>query len=171
MAIEYFKTTTREVQEYFCYRKDPYRFIYKLHFNGHKEPIADESGPEIQIFADWLIDIVNHNPAPDARIALMGCGTCYLTRMLNLRKWGCIDIYEIEPWIVENIARREFPEHIRRGNWNFIMGDYADTLPNEGMYDIIVYDTTVPPDRELLSEHLNEGGLLLMYPDYLEVTG
>lgn len=85
-------------------------------------------------------------------VAWIGGGLCIGPRMFALAR--CTqDVYEIEP------SLREFcPDGVA-----FAVGDWRNTLTSK--YDIIIYDLGDQVPRDILTKHLNPGGIILPIED------
>lgn len=119
-------------------------------------PIATQADDQVARMARLAMRIANQRLPNTARVAHIGGGFCVLPRILDLRRWGTQDIYEIEQRIVDKALER-WPNR----PWTFIVGDWHATLT--GLYDVIVYDLgeLSDNDRDLLNQHLAPGGMLL----------
>lgn len=134
-----------------------------LHFNDdgyekiskHGVIIAAESDGELAIYARICLRAY-YNRGQAKKIAYIGAGTMVCPRLLR-SFFGTHDVYEIEQGLVTWLQSK--PRY--NGPWNYIVGDYRNTFPLSGMYDVIIYDLDTKMDRTLLMAHLNVDGLLL----------
>jgi spermidine synthase len=117
--------------------------------------IASDSSEACRVLLFCAARIAEADLPPEARVAVVGGGLCVLPRVLALRAWGALDVYELEPALVRWV--QEWLPVSRR--WRFVVGDYRETLVDR--YDLIVYDLAEPMDARRLSEHLAPGGAII----------
>jgi len=108
-----------------------------------------------------LTQLVKHTFPNNPTVAMLGAGTFYFQSRINLKKWSKQDVYEINPDVQSICLTDDFIQPFTVG-WDWFMGDWHDTL--EKKYDLLVYECDEDPvDLERLEQHLNPGGLLLVY--------
>jgi len=105
-----------------------------------------------------LTKIVKHDFPKHPTVAMLGAGTFYFQARLNLMNWVKKDVYEINPkvreWCEENLQR------YTKG-WNWIMGDWKDTLKDK--YDLVIYECDETFVDKKFENHINKGGLVIEY--------
>lgn len=134
------------------------------------EMIALESDEERRLMGQVLMHLAIRRLPINAKIGVIGAGSCYLPRLLNIRYRdevpgvNLIDIFEIHQEIIDwNIAEWGVNQH----GWNFIHGDYNNTLiadpAYDDHYDVLIHDIDAEgnPDESALRVKVNSGGLFL----------
>ena len=134
------------------------------------EQIAWESDNERRILGDVFMRVAKRRLPISAKIGCVGAGTCYLPRLLNIRfrdenpGANTIDIYELEQDIV---AWNNGTHGVHRHGWNFVVGDYNDTLlanpARAGYYDVLIHDIDADRDADnaALRTRVVDGGLFV----------
>jgi hypothetical protein len=158
--------TPSPIVEKLIYRDDPFPSLWWTSADRSTDrSIAQEDTQQLGVYARWVLDLLALDLPPGARAAILGGGTFVLPRLLSSRFWGALDVYEIEPHVVE-WARNRWPA----APWQIIEGDYRETL--KGPYDVIIEDTGEAVDMALLQANLAPGGVLIGVPDlHANMTG
>lgn len=138
----------------FTREKRNHRSVLTLH--DEDEFLMSESDAMLSYCARAVVLANDYVPRRRARIAVVGGGLCVIPRLLWPRG---VDVYEIREDLVA-WCRRRWP--MLEGAWSFVVGDYRDTFPSRGPYDLVVFDIPEEPAVELAAR-LADDGVLLLY--------